>query len=368
MILVAKIGTSSLTGDDGGLQTAAIDKLASEIALARSDGHLVVIVTSAAISSGLPLLGFSGDRPKDTLTLQAAAAVGQSRLQRAWDDGLAANGLLGAQILLTPNDFFHRRQYLHARQTIERLLQLGVVPVINENDAIADDEIRFGDNDRIAALVAHAIGAELLILLTDQAGLYTADPRIDESASLVEDVVASDRQMDELQAAAGGVGTQRGSGGMFAKLTAARMAAWTGVRAVIASAQRENVVRDAIAGVPGVGTIVHPRNQKLSARKLWIAFAMPAAGRILVDQGARRALTRGNRSLLPAGVTAMEGDFDSGAGVEIGDDTGMVFAKGVTHYDSVTLRSSIGVQTAELAEGVPHEVVHRDDLVVLIGE
>lgn len=362
MILVAKIGTSSLTGEDGGLETAAIKKLSNEVAQARAAGHQVVIVTSAAISSGLPLMGFAGERPRDTLTLQAAAAVGQSRLQRAWDDGLEQNGLLSAQVLLTPNDFFQRRQYLHARQTIERLLQLGVVPVINENDAIADDEIRFGDNDRIAALVAHAIGAELLVLLTDQAGLFTADPRVDENASLVEDVVAVDKQ---LEAAAGGAGSRRGSGGMSAKLTAARMAAWTGVRAVIAAAQRENVLRDAIAGVPGVGTVVHPHSQKLGARKLWIAFAMPAAGRIVVDAGARKALIARNRSLLPAGVVGVEGEFDTEAGVEIVDADGEVFAKGVTHYDSATLRQSTGLQTADLADGIPHEVVHRDDLVIL---
>lgn len=362
MILVAKIGTSSLTDDTGDLETSAIKKLTTEVARARANGHQVVIVTSAAISSGLPLLGFSGERPRDTLTLQAAAAVGQSRLQRAWDDGLAANGLLGAQVLLTPNDFFHRRQYLHARQTIERLLQLGVVPVINENDAIADDEIRFGDNDRIAALVAHAIGAELLVLLTDQAGLFTADPRMDETASLVEDVLEVDKQ---LEAVAGGAGTKRGSGGMAAKLTAARMAAWTGVRAVIAAAQRDNVLDDAIAGTPGVGTIVHPRQQRLSARKLWIAFAMPAAGRITVDAGARRALIAGNRSLLPAGVVSVEGQFDSDIGIEIADVDGEVFAKGVTPYDATTLRASVGVQTSDLPDGVPHEVVHRDDLVVL---
>jgi glutamate 5-kinase len=362
MILVAKIGTSSLTSEDGGLETSAIRKLTGEVARARHAGHQVVVVTSAAISSGLPLLGFVGDRPKDTLTLQAAAAVGQSRLQQAWDDGLAHNGLLSAQVLLTPNDFFERRQYLHARQTISRLLQLGVVPVINENDAIADDEIRFGDNDRIAALVAHAIGAELLVLLTDQAGLFTADPRVDENASLVEDVMAIDKQ---LEASAGGAGTRRGSGGMSAKLTAARMAAWTGVRAVIAAAQREDVLCDAIAGTPGVGTIVHPHNQKLSARKLWIAFAMPSVGVITVDQGARSALIAGNRSLLPAGVTSVNGSFEADSGVEIVDAAGEVVAKGVTHYDAETLRSSAGRQTADLPDGVPHEVVHRDDLVVL---
>lgn len=362
MRLVVKIGTSSLTNEAGHLNHDAIAKLSAEIATARQQGHQVILVTSAAITSGLPLIGFEGDRPRDTLTLQAAAAIGQSRLQHAWDSALEMHGIVTAQVLLTPNDFFERKQYLHARQTIERLLQLGVVPVINENDAIADDEIRFGDNDRIAALVAHAMGAELLVLLTDQAGLFTADPRVDESASLVEEIVAIDKA---LELAAGQAGTSRGSGGMAAKLTAARMAAWTGVRAVIAAAQREHVLASAIDALPGAGTIVHPRQQSLSARKLWIAFAMPAVGRIVVDDGARHALTQGGSSLLAAGITVGEGEFASGDGVEILDRQGVVFAKGVTRYDSQTLATTTGSRTADLPGNVPHEVVHRDDLVIL---
>jgi len=200
-------------------------------------------------------------------------------------------------------------------------------------------------------------------LLTDQAGLFTADPRVDDSASLVEEVRAVDKQ---LEVVVGGAGTRRGSGGMAAKLTAARMAAWTGVRAVIAAAQRDDVLQDAIAGTLGVGTIVHPHEQRLSARKLWIAFAMPAAGRIIVDEGARRALTAGNRSLLPAGVVRVEGAFDVDAGVEIVDSSANVIAKGVTRHDSSTLHTSRGRQTSDLPEGVPHEVVHRDDLVILV--
>jgi glutamate 5-kinase len=362
MIVVVKIGTSSLTNQEGILDSGAIAKVGEEIAQARADGHQVVLVTSAAITSGLPLLGFGDERPRDTLTLQAAAAVGQSRLQQAWDVALARNGLVSAQVLLTPNDFFERSQYLHARHTLERLLQLGVVPVVNENDAIADDEIRFGDNDRISALLAHAIGAELLVLLTDQAGLFTADPRIDEHASLVEEITAMDR---ELEVQAGGAGSRRGSGGMAAKLTAARMAAWTGVRTVIAAAGRRDVLRDAITATPGVGTIVQPKSNKLSARKLWIAFAMPTAGRIVVDVGAQHALVTGNRSLLPAGVAAAEGEFGVDDGVEIVDEDGTIIAKGVSRHDAPTLRASAGRRTAELPDGVPHEVVHRDDLVVL---
>lgn len=361
MRLVVKIGTSSLTDDAGRLDPTAIVKLSAEIAQAKRDGHTVLVVTSAAIGSGLPLMGFD-ERPKDTLTLQAAAAVGQSRLQHAWDTALAQYGLLSAQVLLTPNNFFERKQYLHARHTLERLLQLDVIPVINENDAIADDEIRFGDNDRISALLAHAVNAELLVLLTDQPGLFTTDPRTNPDASLVEEVIATDKS---LEIEAGKAGTNRGSGGMAAKLTAARMAAWTGVRAVIAAAHRENVLQQAIAGEPGVGTIVQPHNQRLNARKLWIAFAMPASGRITVDEGAKQALITRNKSLLPAGVISCEGDFESDDGVEIVTHNGEVIAKGVSNHSAAQLKECAGKRTDELPDSIPHEVVHRDHMVVL---
>jgi glutamate 5-kinase len=359
--VVVKVGTSSLTDDRGALQLDMVDKLCREISTARLEGHKVVLVTSAAVALGFSLLGFE-ERPKDTVSLQAAAAVGQGRLQRAWDDGLLGHGVVSGQILLSPHDFFHRKQYLHARGTITHLLQLGAVPVVNENDAVADEEIRFGDNDRVAALVAHAVNAELLVLLTDTAGLFTADPRADENASLVQEIVEIDH---ELEAAAGGSGTNRGSGGMSAKLTAARMAAWTGVRTVIAASARENVIADAINGVPDVGTVVQPKPQRLSARKMWIAFAMSSAGRIVVDGGARTALTVSNKSLLPAGVRGIEGTFDAEAGVEIVDQNGIVFAKGVTDYPSQLLEQSAGMRTTDLPDGAPAVVVHRDNLVLL---
>ena len=362
MRLVVKIGTSSLTHEDGGLDTSAISKLCAEVADARADGHQVVLVTSAAITAGLPYLGFAGGgRPRDTLTLQAAAAVGQSRLLRAYDDGFAVHGLVAGQVLLSPHDFCDRRQYLHARDTLARLVQLGVVPVVNENDAVADDEIRFGDNDRIAALVAHAVGADLLVLLTDTAGLFTADPRADEHASLVEEVSAAEH---ELAVAVGGAGTDRGSGGMASKLAAARMATWTGTRAVIAAATRAGVLRGAIAG-ERVGTQFQARPQRLSARKLWIAFAMPSGGRIVVDDGARGALLEGSSSLLLPGVVGVEGHFGADEGVEIVDRTGAVLAKGVVRLDAPTLAVHAGRRAADVPIGPRPEVVHRDDLVVL---
>ncbi len=360
--MVVKIGTSSLTDERGAIDEAAIAKVCAEIASVREDGHRVVAVTSGAIAAGLPVLGLAENRPRDPVTLQAVSAIGQSRLMGVWDRHLAAHDLIGGQVLLAPLDFAVRDQYLHARATLTRLLDLGVVPVVNENDAIADDEIRFGDNDRIAALVAHLVRAEALVLLTDIAGVLTADPRLDESASLIEEILEVDASLEAL---AGGAGSVRGSGGMATKLAAAKIAAWSGVRTVIAAADRPGVVADALADVAGVGTVVRPRSRTLTARKLWIAFAISSSGTVVVDWGARRALEEQGRSLLPAGVVGAQGSFGAGDAVEIADDAGSVFAKGIVGLSAGRLREVAGVRTAELPEGVPHEVIHRDDLVVL---
>jgi glutamate 5-kinase len=281
---------------------------------------------------------------------------------RVYDESFATHGLVAGQVLLAPLDFGIRQQYLHARSTLERLLELGVVPVINENDAIADDEIRFGDNDRLSALVAHLVAADLLVLLTDAPGLLTADPRIDEHASLIEEVL---EVTAELERVAGGAGSARGSGGMSSKVAAAKMASWSGVRTVIAAAERTGVLADAVAGVAGVGTVVHPREQRISARKLWIAFALGTGGRITVDDGARRALLERGVSLLPAGVTALDGGFVAGDGVEIAGPDGAVFAKGLSQVSAAELAPVAGLRTSDLPEGMLHEVVHRDDLVIV---
>jgi glutamate 5-kinase len=363
VILVAKIGTSSLTDASGAVESAPIAKLAEEVAGLRREGHQVVVVTSGAVSAGMPPLGLSGSRPSDLGTLQAVSAVGQSRLMRVYDDLLAARGLVAGQVLLAPLDFDHRQQYLHARRTLRRLLELGVVPVVNENDAVADDELRFGDNDRLAALVANLVGASLLVLLTDTAGLFTADPRRDAAASLIEEVVEFDQ---ELEQAAGGAGTARGSGGMASKLAAARMAAWSGVRTVIAAAERPGVLADSVAGHPGVGTVVRARARALPARKLWIAFALGASGTLVVDEGARRAVVERGTSLLPAGVTAVEGRFEPESAVRIAGPDGSVFAKGLVRHPSAVLAARAGLRSSELPDDGPHEVVHRDDLVVLV--
>jgi glutamate 5-kinase len=357
---VVKIGTSSITRPAGELDEDALVKLAADLTAARASGGRVVLVMSGAIAAGMPALGLSR-RPPDIGTLQAIAAVGQPRLVQHMSALLDRHGVVAGQVLLTPYDFAHRSQYLHARETLHRLLDLDVLPIVNENDTVADDEIRYGDNDRLAALVAHLVGADMLLLLTDTAGLFTADPRHDAAASLIEEIVEVDEALERV---AGGAGTERGSGGMASKLAAAKIAAWSGVRAVIAAATTPNVVADALAG-RAVGTSFAPRPQRLPARKLWIAFAQGSAGRVLVDAGARRALVEANRSLLPAGVRAVEGEFDTDAPVEIASDDGRVFAKGLCRYTSTELRTWSGRRTADLPDGLPHEVVHRDDLVVL---
>jgi glutamate 5-kinase len=362
MVIVVKVGTSSITDQRGIIAVEAIAKLCAEVFLLREKGDRVVIVTSGAIAAGLPALGLSSDGSPDMATLQAVSAVGQSRLMRVYDDVLAEHGLIGGQVLLAPLDFVHRKQYLHARQTLLRLLELGVIPVVNENDAIADDEIRFGDNDRLAALVAHLVGAGLLVLLTDTPGLLTADPRLDTEASLIEEIVEVDQS---LLAVAGASGNPRGSGGMASKLAAAKIAAWSGVRVVIAGADRPGVLLEAVEGRPGVGTVLRPHDRRLSARKLWIAFAVGSSGTVVVDDGARRALIDRQTSLLPAGVIGVHGAFDADDAVEIAGPDGRVFAKGLVRHPAARVKEWAGRRTSTLPPDVAHEVIHRDDLVVL---
>jgi len=359
--VVAKIGTSSITDDRGEIARSAIEKLAAEVAVLRSQGHRVVVVTSGAIAAGLPALGLSGARPVDVPTLQAVSAVGQIRLMAAYDAALGRHGLVAAQALLAPFDLIERSHWQHARAALGRLLDLGVVPVVNENDAVAADEIRYGDNDRLAALVAHLVYADLLVLLTDTAGLHRGDPRLNADATLIEEIVEFDHVRD---VDVGGPGTARGSGGMASKLRAAKMASWSGIHTIIASAERPGVLVSAVAAEPGVGTVVPPRDRRLSARKLWIAFARPHEGTVEVDEGARQALIERKTSLLPVGVVRATGEFGAGDAVEIADKAGAVFAKGLARMSAAELRTAAGRRTAELPEGTPHEVVHRDDLVI----
>jgi glutamate 5-kinase len=360
--VVVKIGSSSVANARGP-KADAVAKLVAEVARLERMGHQVVVVSSGAIATGWAALG-GGPRPSDSSLLQAVSAVGQHRLMRCYDEAFAAEGLLCAQVLLAPLDFMHRQQYLHARQTLARLIELGVVPVVNENDATSDDEIRFGDNDRLAALVAHLVSADLLVLLTDAPGLLDVDPRRGGQGSLVEEVVEIDRALEAL---AGPSGSPFGSGGMVSKLAAAKIASWSGVETVIADARRPGVLEQVLEGAPGVGTRIRALEGRLPARKLWIAFALPPKGTIVVDAGARRALVEREASLLPAGVVAADGAFSEGDAVEIATEGGAVFAKGLARLDAATAAAWAGRRSDELPEGVAPEVVHRDDLVVLPG-
>jgi glutamate 5-kinase len=360
MRVVAKIGTSSITDASGAIDQSMVQSLCEQVASLRQAGHEVIVVSSGAVAGGVAALGMA-ERPSDTLTLQALSAVGQSRLMSVYNAALEARSLVGAQVLLVPNDFVDRNQYLHARETLLRLLSLGCVPIINENDAIASDEIRYGDNDRIAALVAHSVSADVLVLLTDIDGLYTSDPQRDDSATLVERVEAD----DELLSVRAGVSAgERGSGGMASKLAAARIASWSGVRTVIARARREQVLVDAVNESSSVGTTFTAHDRRLTARKLWIAFAAQACGTVIVDDGARVALTSRGVSLLHAGVAEVRGDFDAGDTVEVASLSGEVFARGLAGVSAVQARAGAGKKSSELLDGVSHEVVHRDDLIV----
>ena len=347
MIAVVKLGSSSVNEE-------TVARLCGEIVAARRAGHTVVVVTSGAIAAGWAALDRGEQRSADPAVLQAVSAVGQHRLMRTWQDGFEPHGTLAGQVLLAPLDFVHRTQYLHARGTFRHLVDLGVVPVVNENDAVADEEIRFGDNDRLAALVAHLVGAQLLVLLTDAPGLLTGDPRRDTETSLIEEVVEIDHELERL---AGGPGSVVGSGGMASKLAAAKIATWSGVQTVIADAGRPGVLAAALAGEPGVGTAFRPREGRLPARKLWIAFALGAAGSLTVDEGARAALTERGRSLLAAGVTGVSGSFRPEEAVEIAGPDGRVFAKGLVRVHADRAAEWIGRRS--------QVVVHRDDLVLV---
>jgi glutamate 5-kinase len=361
-VVVVKLGSSSVTRPDGAVDRAVIGAVGAEIAEVRAGGGQVVVVSSGAVAAGWAALGDRRPGAPDASVLQAVSAIGQPRVIAAWVEELAACGLSAAQVLLAPHDFVHRKQYLHARRTLAHLLELGVVPVINENDAVADEEIRYGDNDRLAALVAHLVGAERMVLLTDTPGLLTGDPRLVAEASLIEEVAEIDQQLERR---AGGPGSPLASGGMASKLAAAKMATWSGVETVIAEAARPGVLHSVLSREPGAGTVFRARPRSLPARKLWIAFALDSAGTVVVDDGARLALTEGGRSLLAAGVVSVTGTFEPDDAVEVRDATGAVVAKGLVRCPSSRAAEWVRRRSGELPDDLAPEVIHRDDMVVL---
>ncbi|MGE5554462.1 MAG: glutamate 5-kinase [Betaproteobacteria bacterium] len=361
--LVVKVGTSTVTHPTGKLNLSGLERVVRQVADVANAGCEVVVVTSGAVGAGLGRLGWSR-RPATIPEKQAVAAVGQSLLMQIYEKLFGEYGLTIAQVLLTREDVADRRRYLNARTTLLTLLSYGVVPIINENDTVAVEELKFGDNDTLSALVAGLISADLLVILSDIDGLYTADPRRDPQARLiprVEEVTA------EVEALAGGAGTARGTGGMITKLAAARIATSCGVSMLIANAARPAVLQDALAGKE-VGTWF-PARARLDSRKRWIAFNVPPAGQLVVDDGARKALAERGKSLLPSGLVRVVGEFEAGDAVAILDLDGTEFARGLTNYSSTDLERVKGLHSAEIAkvlgERFYEEVVHRDNLVLL---
>lgn len=365
--LVVKVGSALITTPDAGVDQTRLDGLADAIAAVRH-GREVVLVSSGAIVTGVARLGLGG-RPRSIPEKQAAAAVGQSALMWHYEAAFSRHGIRVGQVLLTAQDIGDRARYLNARNTLRTLLALGVLPVVNENDTVAVEEIKVGDNDNLSALVATLVDADLLVLLTDVEGLYTADPGRDASARKIDTVEGvSDEILRLVYDRAGRVSV----GGMATKLEAAQKCTASGIPMVIASGHARGVLSRILAG-EGVGTYFTPRDDRLAARKRWIAFAVPPQGRLVVDAGAVRALTHQGRSLLPSGVVQVEGDFAAGAPVAVvtgdGDDRGREIARGLVNFDAGDLRRLCGARTSEIEERLGYravdEVIHRDNLVVL---
>jgi glutamate 5-kinase len=358
---VVKVGSSSLTTGTGAIDDASIERLTSAIADRVKRGSQVLLVSSGAIAAGMAPLGLK-KRPRDLATQQAAASVGQGLLIARYTAAFAAHGIKTGQVLLTADDLMRRGHYRNAQRTLERLLELKTIPVINENDTVATDEIRFGDNDRLAALVAHVTRADALVLLSDVDGLYDGDPRKGDARKI--DHVTGPEGLAGIKtskSSQGGVGT----GGMSTKVESAAIAAGAGIPAVVAAAQD---VRQALDG-DHAGTYFAPTGQRPRTRLLWLAHAAVARGTLKLDAGAVTAVVQRRASLLPAGITGVEGEFDTGDPVDLADENGQTVARGLVNYDAREIPGLMGRSTrwlsSKLGQEYEREVIHRDDLVIL---
>ena len=361
---VVKIGSALLTDGGRGLHREAIADWVEQMAALRARGIELVLVSSGSVAEGMARLGWSS-RPSEMHKLQAAAAVGQMGLVQTWETFFHRHELRTAQVLLVHDDLASRQRYLNARSTLKTLIELGVVPVINENDTVATDEIRFGDNDTLAALVANAIDADVLVILTDQMGLYARDPRQDPDAPLVHYADANDEALEYM---AGGSGTQLGRGGMITKVRAARLAAHSGANTVIVGGRAQNVLLRVAAGEE-IGTFLHTSQQPIAARKQWLAGHLQVRGRLVLDEGAVRVLRESGRSLLPVGVREVRGDFTRGELVACVGPDGREVAKGLVNYNADEARRIMGLSTRRIQEVLGYsddeELIHRDNLVVI---
>ena len=361
---VVKVGSSLVTNEGRGLDVQAIARWAHQIATLRAQGKQIVLVSSGAIAEGMQRLGWAR-RPQQIHELQAAAAVGQMGLAQAYETQFRELGMHSAQVLLTHADLADRARYLNARSTLFTLIGLGVVPVINENDTVVTDEIKFGDNDTLAALVTNLVEADVLVILTDQAGLYSADPRHDPQAQLMRSVVAG---TPELEVMAGGAGSAIARGGMLTKVLAAKRAARSGAHTLIASGREPDILLRLAAGEV-IGSELKASTPVLTARKQWLADHLLLKGRVVVDDGAAKALASGGKSLLPIGVLEVAGDFQRGDVVGCVTREGREIARGLANYSSTDARQIARRPTGEI-QGIlgfieEPELIHRDNLVLL---
>jgi glutamate 5-kinase len=362
--IIIKVGSSLVTNDGKGLDASAIQKWAEQIVQLRALGKEVVLVSSGAIAEGMQRLGFDR-RPSGIHELQACAAVGQMGLAQIYESSFRRHDVRTAQVLLTHADLADRERYLNARSTLFTLLRLGVVPIINENDTVVTDEIRFGDNDTLGALVANLIEGDALIILTDQRGLFTADPRKDPAAEFVREAEAGDVS---LEAMAGGAGSSLGRGGMLTKILAAKRAALSGAHTVIAWGREDNVLVRLAAG-EAIGTQLTAQTAQLTARKQWMADHLHTAGKVMLDAGAVQKLTADGKSLLPIGVTEVSGEFGRGDVITCIDQSGRAIARGISNYSSPETRRIMRKPSSEILAILGFveeaELIHRDNLVLL---
>jgi len=360
---IVKIGSSLLTNDGQGLAVDAIDAWVEQVTALRQAGHEVLLVSSGAVAEGLVRLGWTR-RPHALYKLQAAAAIGQMGLVQAYESRFQKYGLHTAQVLLTHEDLADRKRYLNARSTLNTLLDLGVIPIVNENDTVATEEFRFGDNDTLAALVANLVEADLLVLLTDQQGLLDGDPRTNPDARLILEAQAGDIALEKIAAGSGGT---FGCGGMLTKVRAAARAARSGTLTLIASGNEHNILQR-LAADEKLGTRLVPARGAVAARKQWLAGQLKVRGRLLLDDGAVKVLRGAGRSLLPVGVTRVEGEFDRGDLVVCLDASGEEVARGLVNYNAADSKQIIGQPSHRIEELLGYidetELIHRDNLVL----
>ena len=362
--IVIKLGSSIVTNDGDGLDEKCLSSLIKQISILSSQNKKIILVSSGAIAAGLKKLRVK-IRPKVLSELQAAAAVGQMDLVRTYEELFADNDLISAQVLLTHDDLSDRKRYLNARSTIFNLIKNNVIPVINENDTVASEEIRFGDNDTLAAMVANLIEADLLVLLTDQDGLFSSDPREDNNAKLIHHSYVDDKNLDNL---ASGTQSKIGTGGMITKIMAARKAAISGTHTIIASGRRDNILVD-LSNDKDIGTFLQSREVKLLARKKWLADNLKENGKIYIDDGAEIALINKGKSLLVAGVIKVTGSFDRGEVIQCVNKSGDEVLKGIVNYNSEEVKKIIGLPSdkIEAALGYVNEssLIHRNNMIII---